>query len=206
MMLLADIGVPMIGVIWPGAWIALVPVILIEARIGRRILGTEPRRTLYAASAANLFSTLLGIPLTWLALALVEGMGFDAAEGLDTPWRVLYAVTVQSPWLIPYEGALVWMVPVAAVVLCVPLWLMSAASEYVIVRRFFPEARPADLWRWMLRGNAASYALLLLILLVISTPPVWACLGWVYHLLRPATDVLIDAVFWLVRLVRGEPG
>jgi hypothetical protein len=206
MMFFADMGLPMIQVIWPAAWIALIPVILIEAAIGRRVMKTTFPRATCAATAANLFSTLLGIPLTWIALATLEGLGFSTAEGLDTPARVLYAVTVQSPWLIPYEDALRWMVPVATVVLCVPLWLMSAATEYVIARRFFPKAERSALWRWMLLGNAASYAFLLLLLLLIAIPFFWSCVRWVYVGLGPAIDFVIEAVFTLVHALRGPPG
>jgi hypothetical protein len=206
MTLLADMGLPMIEVIWPPAWIALIPVIFIEAEIGRRIMRASFRRTVCASTAANVFSTVLGIPLTWIALAVVEMLGFSADKGLDTPGKAIYSVTVQSPWLMPNGENLVWMVPAAVAVLCIPLWLMSAASEYMIVRQFFPKENRSLVWRWMLIGNAASYAFLLLLLLLIAIPFVWTCVRWVYDALSPATDFVIDAVSNVLRVLCGSPG
>lgn len=203
MVLFGNIGLPMIYLYWPPAWLALIPIVLIEAFVGVRILRKSFRQSVCAASAANLSSTLLGIPLTWMALALAEALYFSEAKGLDTLALKAYAVTVQAPWLIPYEEDFIWIVPLAAIVLSLPFWAMSAISEYVIVKRFFPGSQPRLLWRWMWRGNAASY--LLLVSLVLGLPCLESCFGWVYEVSQPITDGLVQTVFTLARLLAGAP-
>src|SRR5437879_349487 len=99
----ADVGLPMIAVYLPPAWLALIPIILIEARIGAKMLDVARGRLLIASAVANSVSTLLGLPLAWLALATIEGVFFGTARGLDTSIHRVYAVTIQAPWLIPYE-------------------------------------------------------------------------------------------------------
>lgn len=199
MILFADIGLPMISLVLPAAWLLLIPVILIEAGVGVRVLHVPFRKILPATAVANCFSTLLGIPLAWLVLAIVEGVFFGTAKGLDSLWGKIYAVTVQCPWLIPYEDELVWMVPIATVVLAVPLWAMSVGSEYWIAKRMLPEVSSALKWQWMWKANIVSYVLLLAV--IAALPILQPVFGWAYAVLTPVTDFLIDLVMTLGRLM-----
>lgn len=96
-----------------------------------------------------------------------EALLWDGAEGLETPWQRIFAVTVQSPWLVPYEGDLHWMVPAAAMTLCVFFFFASVWVEYLVMRRLTPDVERRLVGRWAWRGNIASYALLEIVLLVI---------------------------------------
>jgi hypothetical protein len=64
--------------------------------------------------------------------------GGGSAHGLRTLSAKLLAVTWQSPWLIPYEDDLVWMVPAAALCLLVPFFFASVYIEYQVARRVLP--------------------------------------------------------------------
>jgi hypothetical protein len=55
--------VPPIAIVWPVAWFALIPVILVEAAVACQVLGWGFGRSLRMASAANLISTLVGVPI-----------------------------------------------------------------------------------------------------------------------------------------------
>src|SRR5260370_1208577 len=81
---LADVGLPMLVFVWPASWILLVPIVLVEAVIARRILALPPARCLKISFVANLVSTMVGIPLAWLAALLLElllaGIGAGRAE------------------------------------------------------------------------------------------------------------------------------
>ena len=197
--LFADIGVPMISLVLPAAWLLLIPVILIETGIGVRVLHIPFRRVLSATTVANCFSTLLGIPLSWLVLAFVELKWFGTAKGLDSIWTVIYAVTIQSPWLIPYEKELIWMIPTATAVLAVPLWAMSVVSEYWIAKRMLPEVSRATKWQWMWKANVVSYVLLLAV--VAALPILKPIVGWVYTLFSPFTCFLVELVMKLGKLM-----
>jgi hypothetical protein len=118
------------------------------------------------ASAANLASTLVGIPATWLLLFVLEAWLARGAFGLDTPSQRVLAVTLQSPWLIPYENA-TWMVPAAAVVLCVHFFFMSVPVEYFCAKRFAREVSSSLLWRWSWIANGLTYGCIVIGLLVL---------------------------------------
>ncbi len=169
----ADAGVPMLAVVWPASWILLFPVILLEAAVGRRVLRVSWKQALVVAAKANALSTLVGLPLTWLGLVILEMFVSGRAFGLDIPGRRILAVTVQSPWLLPYEHDLYWMIPAAAAALCVPFFFMSVAVEYLVARYSVPpeQRRAVGAWAWL--ANLASYGL------------IWLWLGVVYAAARP---------------------
>jgi hypothetical protein len=59
----ADSIIHPIVVIWPVAWLALLPVIIVEAAVARRMLGWSYGRACWMSTVANLFSTLIGVPV-----------------------------------------------------------------------------------------------------------------------------------------------
>jgi hypothetical protein len=159
----ANVGVPMLAVVWPVAWVLFVPIVLVEAWIAARILALGWRRCVSMALKANAFSTLIGIPVTWGALFLVQLVtGGGWSVGLDTPLKKVLAVTWQSPWLGPNEGELWWMGPSAAMVLCVPFFFMSVWLENRVARRSFNKDEWAGVMRWAWIANGVSYGLILL--------------------------------------------
>lgn len=163
----ANIGVPMAFVVMPAAIVLLPAIIVLEAAIGWRVAACSFGRALRTSTLANLVSTLAGVPLTWGALALPQVFLWGGAEGLETRWQRIFAVTVQSPWLIPYEGDLHWMVPAAAMTLCLFFFFASVWVEYLVIRRLTPDVERRLVGRWAWLGNVASYALLEIVLLVI---------------------------------------
>jgi hypothetical protein len=174
----ADAGVPMLALVWPASWYLFLPVVAVEAWIGRKITGLPLKRAALASAVSNAASTLVGLPLAWglfLAVELIVSGG-GRALGIDTFWRRVFAVTVQAPWLIPYESELHWMIPVAAMVLLVPFFFASVLIERTVFRRFdgvTPEL--ARRWSWV--ANLATYGFMfaalvgLLIAAVIHGPP-----------------------------------
>jgi hypothetical protein len=161
----ADAGIPMLVLVWPGAWLALVPVVLIEALVARRILELGWGRSLRVALVANLASTGLGIPVTWLGLVLVEMLG--AAVGMAGAslgvalepgrWLEIAFFPLMAAWL---SDSAPWMVVAAAIVLCVPFYFVSVWLEFFVARRFLPEFDRVQVKRWSRIANAVSYGLI----------------------------------------------
>jgi len=161
----ANVGVPMLAVVWPASWWLLVPVILLESLVAVRLLRVGFVRGARVVGIANLLSTLAGIPITWGILVLVQmllGWG-DARWMPDSLTGALAAVTLQSPWLMPFEEQLRWMVPAAAAVLCVPFFLMSIIAEGPVVGVLL-DLDGKDTWRWAWRANGLTYGLIWLFL------------------------------------------
>jgi hypothetical protein len=165
----ANAGLPMIAVYWSLAWLAFLPILLIETWIGVRMLKSPGARTFGAVTAGNLLSTLLGIPLTWLALVAIEMKWFGDRAGVDSLAGKVYAVTAQAPWLIPYEGHLRWMIPAAVVVLSIPFCLISIVSEFLVARLILRDQPGWRLFAWQVRANAVSYLLLIVVTLILAS-------------------------------------
>ncbi len=157
----ANAGVPMVFITLPAMLLALIPIILIETAILERALHLGYRQIAWRVAIANAVSTIVGYPLTWIltvALQMVTGGG--RAYGINTWWSKVLAVTWQSPWLIPYEGELYWMIPVAALVGLVPAYFASVFVEGHILKRSLKTADRLTLWKLTWKANQTSYLLL----------------------------------------------
>ena len=136
----ANAGLPMIMIAWPVFWCALLPIVLIETFIMKKMIPFLMYKPLFwRVSIANLASTALGIPLVWVLMAVLEftvpGGGGTFPELTDT-WRYVLGVTVQAAWLIPYEAQLYWMIPTAFLVLLIPFFIVSYWIESMILCAF----------------------------------------------------------------------
>jgi hypothetical protein len=159
----ANAGLPMLAVVWPLSWAALIPVIAIETAVGRRVADISWGRSLLGTALANAVSTLVGIPLTWgvlLAIQMVVPGGGGAELGIGTLGGKLFAVTLQAPWLIPYDTDLYWMVP-AAVLFMLPFFgVVSVFVERPLFRLVAKcDALVARSWSW--RANLTTYGILI---------------------------------------------
>ncbi len=199
----ANMGLPLIAVFLPPLWVALVPIIAIEAAV---ILhrGSYPlARTVGAVALANVVSTLIGGPLFWFLLATIELVCCGTAMGLGSPLAKLYAVTVQAPWLIPYESDFGWMVPSALLTMGVLCAGMSILVEAPIVAKILGAERK-PIWRLTTVANVASYIVL-------------AACGWLViqagvkmdalnRSFMPLSEWLVETVFIVAGwLAKGSP-
>ena len=57
---------------WPASWAAFLPIVLVEGAIARQLLHLSFGAGIRLALVANAWSTLVGIPLTWIALTMLE--------------------------------------------------------------------------------------------------------------------------------------
>lgn len=174
--MLANAGVPMIFIHWPLMVCALVPVIILEALMIRRWVSLSFRDAFIGIGKANVFSTLVGVPLAWLAMFALEfavmlpfGLAADKWKWeIDGPvWQVL-GFLFSVAWLGPAEGSLHWMVPAAVALLLVPCFYLSVVLERRSCTRTWTAADPTHVRRGVFAANVASYALLFVL----------AC-GWV---------------------------
>lgn len=153
----------MIFITLPSMTMALPLVAAIEAVILSKKLSIGFRSALWAAIKANLFSTLIGVPLTWLLLTVLQLVtGGGRAHGIATPLQKFLAATWQSPWLIPYETQFWWMVPIALTTLLVPFFFASWQSEYLLLRRMFGAEARQTVKAACFQANLLTYVLFLL--------------------------------------------
>lgn len=163
----ANAGVPMLGIALPGFGLMLLPIIALETGVIARSLRMAPRAVVWPVALSNLASTLLGIPLTWALLVLLQMVtGGGGAIGMGTIAGRIIAVTWQAPWMMPYESDLYWMIPTALLVLLVPFFFASWFMEYGVSRLMLRASAGKPLFRAVRTANIASYAMLVVVVLV----------------------------------------
>lgn len=69
---LANAGIPMLALAWPAHWIAFLPVVLIETAVVAAASRSPYLSKLWPVVQANLLSTLVGVPVAWLAMLVVQ--------------------------------------------------------------------------------------------------------------------------------------
>lgn len=165
MVMLANAGVPMIVVqlgimIW-----ALVPIVLIEAGVIRTRLGGRYGNTLLQTAVANIASTLLGVPLTWIVLLVLQ---FTLGGG-DLPDRPgLTDVVRQIAWIGGGDKPLPqWFFPAMAIVVQCPFFAASWLTEWGVLAAFRRGADRRRLAGTVGIANAITYGLLIAF---------WACM------------------------------
>jgi len=131
---------------WQANWVLLIPIVLVEGVVARRVLSLPLGRCFKISVVANLVSTAIGIPLVWLD-ALVEAV---------------MAIPIAPAWIRPSGGG--WWVGAATLLaLCVPCFFASVYVERWVARKLVaPELHPrVDSWSW--RANLISYSGILLL-------------------------------------------
>ncbi|MBY0369714.1 hypothetical protein K2X33_03445 [bacterium] len=165
----ANAGVPMIFLGLPFALIALIPICAIEVFYFQKTWKFPAKKLAMPVVVANLVSTLIGYPLSWLMLlGLQLAVGGGSAWGLNTVWNKIAAFTLQAAWLIPYEGDLGWLIPAAGLVGLIPAYFLTVWFEYGVYRRFPFLAQQPNLKAKTWRANTLSYSLLALYLAVTA--------------------------------------
>lgn len=164
----ANAGLPMIVLYWPGALLLLVPVIALETACFRRYLQVPWSSSLRVAGLANLASTVVGIPLTWLALVLLQIVllaPFGAISEDVPAWLHPVGVVLSAPWFLPNEATADLQMVGAAAILSVPFFLASVYVErWVAARLHTADIHALSKWSWA--GNLLSYCAIEIGLLV----------------------------------------
>lgn len=169
-LILANMGVPMLFVQMPAIVAALLPIIAIEALFIRPRLAISYSEAFAGTSVANIASTLVGIPVAWFILVVPE-MLFEAhiykfADRLaefSSPLSMTFQLLTTFPWLDPDETRLYWTVPVASALLLIPSYFASIWLERPICRRIWRHVDSSTTRRAVTHANQLSYAALFLL-------------------------------------------
>ncbi len=169
--LVADVGVTMIFVQMQGMMFALIPIILVESLLVRRSLSLTYRDAFRGITIANLASTIVGVPLAWLAMLILQYaimLPVAAAANywhwqLDSPVFGVLGFLVSIAWLWPSERYLFWMIPAASALLLIPSFVASVWLERSICTNSWTNQNQAAVRRSVFNANLLSYGLLFLI-------------------------------------------
>lgn len=169
--MLANLGIPLIGAAISLGWFTVIPVAILETVLARNLLRWHFLFALWWVTLANLFTMLLGIPLTWLLVVLLSAITGGGSRGDGS-----IADFLRSPaWLGPgYEHDLAWAAPLGLIVLCVPFFLMSWWLEYLFLRNFAADGTKDGrtlLWNFAWKANLLSYSFLVVLLIGVMVWP-----------------------------------
>ena len=139
--------------------LCLVPIILIEFYVIRSRLDIPAKKLLLSSALANAASTIIGVPLAWLPLWLVQSlfMGDHILPHLrDTFWGKVLAVTLYAPL---YSGSIHddWMPMVSQLFLYIPFFFVSWKMEYFIVQGMIKYPARGEVNSACFRANLITY-------------------------------------------------
>lgn len=158
-----NVGVPVIALTYPAFMILLIPIILIEYSIIRSALNAAKRVVLKSTIVSNVVSSLIGVPLAWGLLLILEmittGGSIIQAQGA---LGLIGTVTLQSAWLPPIEQ-LYWMLPAGIIINLLPAYFLSKYSEYFLTKKFIKDIEAKKIKKAVFKANNITYLLLLAI-------------------------------------------
>lgn len=161
---MANAGLPMLAIVWPMSVPAFIPVVAVESWVVRRALNVSWRVAITQMVKGNIFSTLVGIPLAWVASVAVEFLLMflvvNVTDSKSYPPHAIGQVggiILSAPWLGPFREGGHWIIPLAMIVLLVPFFFASFWTEaWYVSRNLCPEA-PERARRALWSANAYSY-------------------------------------------------
>lgn len=175
---------PMLIIMWPIYWLLLIPIILIESHVYKWCLTERGSPKIFWPSAtANFLSILLGIPIAWGLLALIEFIFLpefflEPIAQILNPLELILSVTLGAAWITPYAKSLFWTVPAAAMFLLIPFFFVSIWMEgFILTKVFKISPETSFVKKACRRANLASHLLLFLFCLCILF---WSCLEYFY--------------------------
>lgn len=159
----ANTGIPMLAILWSFSWFFIIPVILIEYWIVKKIPKAKPKTgVMGAVTFANLCSTFVGIPITWgifLVVLKFFGLGGGFFSASSKFWNQLINISFGGPDI--HFSEMHWFIPVFWTILFILIYPMSSWIEGIIVARFLQNAhQPREIKKAVWIANSASYAFL----------------------------------------------
>lgn len=166
----ANAGLPMLQVVFPASFLLLFLIVPLEAYVGAKCLKVKFFVALQISFYANIFSTLIGIPITWMVLVGFELLlGGGSGFGESTFSQLFLTATIGSPWLPISIGSPRWLIPAAGCSLCIPFFFMSFWFEFLFAKRFADGKHDRVLLKkWFWEANRLSYGLIFAALLLTA--------------------------------------
>ena len=172
---LFDMGLPMIFPSIVLMVVALVPIVFIEGYITASTLQVNVKKVFAPVTIANLVSTLAGIPVTWLVLALLQIVSV-LVLGTIAKWipsTDLFSLTLGAPWVYPGHDNEKLIVLGAMLFLLIPYGLASWAVEYLVVKAMLAKKHEFSVFSKNLKAavgkaNLLSYCLLAVFVILFT--------------------------------------
>jgi len=166
----ADMGLPMLAVVWPGSWILFIPITILEAAVAKKVFSINWKQSLKVSAIANVTSSVAGIPITWLALMLPFGLFSAAVFYLPFPesTKNYLMIPFYALWLPPITAKQAWMVPLSATILCLPFFYASLIIETRVAEKMLAAFQIEIIRKWAWKANVYSYGAIVVMLISLT--------------------------------------
>lgn len=149
----ANAGLPMIFAITPIMVCALVPIVIVEALIYAKALGVTVTSAIASSTRANLITTLVGVPMTWGILLIIQMQTSSLANyKLDNLLDITLMITLQSVWVTDTPNNQ-WFMPASALFLLVIFCITSWKIEYWIIKKYYTNIATHKINKSCLKAN-----------------------------------------------------
>lgn len=161
----ADMPIGTFMIVFPAMGILLVPIIVIEAWIGVHRISLRWGESFRVSIAANLVSTLIGIPITHFVL----GVATYYLYGAMPPSGLLHLISMYmlQPFLL-FPSWTSWSYPLIFIGWLIPMFFVTVWVEQHIARLLLRAKVNSKTIakRWSLSANIASYSFITILLSV----------------------------------------
>lgn len=165
----AEPGVSMLPATYPILLLLFVPAVFLQALYLWRRLQTDFVLLLKQLVAANTLALLLGYPLAWLLVLILQvtaelflmGTGSTSYPPFPVDSAPVAATVMTAAWLFPGAQAYGWMLPLAFLILLLVAWPIAWYTQWLCLRGRHWSVEKAPLRRVLRRANGLSFALLL---------------------------------------------
>lgn len=167
---LANVGLPLIVYIFPAGIFDLVPIVFLEGLIiSRKLISTAKKKVYFASFIANLITSIIGIPLSWLFLVAISLLKNDSCGPGYESWGSTILTTLrQIAWICPsnsfYETPVKYITHlILALSLCLLVaYILSVQFEYWILKKMLKPIEASQFKKTVYIANALSYFFLLM--------------------------------------------
>jgi hypothetical protein len=179
----ANVGLPMITYGFPFMLLLFVPVLVIEAFIYKYKLNKGIWDSFKVASLANLYTTLIGYPISWFLLLIYQIVASILFSGIG---KIIPAKLIENQiisfismpfvmpaWIAPFHNYPVELILyLAGMIGLIPAYWITVSSEKKILRKFWVNEKNLD--KICILANKISYLFLFVVIIA----------GYIYTLLN----------------------
>ncbi len=170
----ANVGIPVAAIVWPVFLVLLIPIIFLEVIVIAQNLKQKWKLIFWPVALANVVTTIIGYPVSWIFLLLYEllmfeGYDFLSKSFIDFAIPSLLMPFVMPAWMLPDGGFLGEVIIFCAVIIgLVVSFFLSFFVECWIVKKCLKNRKvsPFLLKKAIWRANIFSYGVLLIGILI----------------------------------------
>jgi hypothetical protein len=141
----------------------LVVIIAVEVFFLAYHLQIPAIRVIHVVTFSNLCSTLVGAPLVWIFLAIIQELlgGSFYWFGYDTFWQQTLTTIASFPGLTPYKGMNSYHLSLASVILHLVFLVLSYYMERAISLKLLPDCSKSLVSKAVFWGNISTYSIMI---------------------------------------------